>query len=165
MGQKLFSRYLSSQIVPVHLPITEKLMSRVQLAINVDNLDEAILFYSKLFATKPEKSRPGYANFSITDPPLKLVLLENPGDGGSINHLGVEVECVEEVLTTEKRLADSSLITTGIDATECCYAEKTETWVNGPDGVRWEWYVKHADSEQFENKILEQSASEADCCS
>ena len=165
MGEKLFSRHLSSQIVPVHFPITEKLMSRVQLAINVDNLDEAILFYSKLFATKPVKSRPGYANFSITDPPLKLVLFENPGDGGSINHLGVEVECVEEVLTAEKRLADSSLITTGIDATECCYAEKTETWVNGPDGVRWEWYVKHADSEQFENKILERSASEADCCS
>ncbi len=165
MGEKLFSRYLSSQIVPVHFPITEKLMSRVQLAINVDNLDEAILFYSKLFATKPVKSRPGYANFSITDPPLKLVLFENPGDGGSINHLGVEVECTEEVVTTEKRLADSNLITTGIDATECCYAEKTETWVNGPDGVRWEWYVKHADSEQFENKILERSASEADCCS
>ena len=165
MGEKLFSRYLSSQIVPVHFPITEKLMSRVQLAINVDNLDEAILFYSKLFATKPVKSRPGYANFSITDPPLKLVLFENPGDGGSINHLGVEVECTEEVLTTEKRLADSNLITTGIDATECCYAEKTETWGNGPAGVRWEWYVKHAYSEQFENKILERSASEADCCS
>jgi len=140
-------------------------MSRVQLAINVDNLDEAIMFYSKLFATKPVKTRPGYANFAITDPPLKLVLFENPGDGGSINHLGVEVECVEEVLTTEKRLADSNLITTGIDATECCYAEKTETWVNGPDGVRWEWYVKHADSEQFENKILERSASEVECCS
>ena len=165
MGENIFNPYLSTQVIPVNLPITEKLMSRVQLAINIDNLDEAIVFYSKLFATKPAKSKPGYANFSIMDPPLKLVLFENPGDGGSINHLGVEVECVEEVLTTEKRLADSNLITTGIDATECCYAEKTETWVNGPDGVRWEWYVKHADSEQFENKILERSVSETECCS
>ena len=165
MGENIFNPYLSTQVIPVNLPITEKLMSRVQLAINVDNLDEAIVFYSKLFATKPEKTRPGYANFSITDPPLKLVLFENSGDGGSINHLGVEVESVEEVLTTEKRLVDSNLITTGIDATECCYAEKTETWINGPDGVRWEWYVKHADSEQFENNILERSSSETECCS
>ena len=165
MGEHIFNPYLSTQVIPVNLPITEKLMSRVQLAINVDNLDEAIVFYSKLFATKPAKTRPGYANFSITDPPLKLVLFETSGDGGSINHLGVEVESVEEVLTTEKRLVDSNLITTGIDATECCYAEKTETWVNGPDGVRWEWYVKHADSEQFENKIVERSASETECCS
>lgn len=165
MGENIFNPYLSTQVIPVNLPITEKLMSRVQLAINVDNLDEAIVFYSKLFATKPAKTRPGYANFSITDPPLKLVLFENSGDGGSINHLGVEVESVEEVLTTEKRLVDSNLITTGIDATECCYAEKTETWINGPDGVRWEWYVKHADSEQFENKTLERSASGTECCS
>ena len=140
-------------------------MSRVQLAINVDNLDEAIVFYSKLFATKPLKSRSGYANFSITDPPLKLVLFENPGDGGSINHLGVEVESLEDVLATENRLVESNLITTGIDETECCYAEKTETWVTGPDGVRWEWYVKHADSEQFENRILEGSAPGVVCCS
>ena len=165
MGENIFNPYLSTQVIPVNLPITEKLMSRVQLAINVDNLDEAIVFYSKLFATEPAKTRPGYANFSITDPPLKLVLFENSGDGGSINHLGVEVESVEEVLTTEKRLVDSNLITTGIDATECCYAEKTETWINGPDGVRWEWYVKHADSEQFENKTLERSSSETECCS
>ena len=165
MGENMFNPYRSTRVIPVNLPITEKVMSRVQLAINVDNLDEAIVFYSKLFATQPAKTRPGYANFAITDPPLKLVLFENPGDGGSINHLGVEVECVEDVLTTEKRLVDSSLITTGIDETQCCYAEKTETWVNGPDGVRWEWYVKHADAEQFENRILERSASEVECCS
>ena len=130
-------------------------MSRVQLAINVENLDEAIDFYSRLFDAVPAKVQPGYANFAIADPPLKLVLFENQGKGGSINHLGVEVQTTEEVLTTEDRLTQAGMVTTGIDETQCCYAEKTEVWVDGPDGVRWEWYVKHADSDQFENMVVD----------
>ena len=139
-------------------------MSRVQLAINVESLEEAIDFYSRLFDTVPAKVQPGYANFAIVDPPLKLVLFENQGKGGSINHLGVEVQTTEEVLTTEDRLSRADMVTTGIDETQCCYAEKTEVWVDGPDGVRWEWYVKHADSDQIENVIIDRGQSKRKCC-
>ena len=129
-------------------------MSRLQLAINVENLDEAITFYSRIFQENPTKIRPGYANYAIKEPPLKLVLFEKPGEGGSINHLGVEVETSEEVLEAENRLSKSDVATTGIENTQCCYAEKTETWVKSPDGIRWEWYVKHDDTEQFENIVV-----------
>ena len=139
-------------------------MSRVQLAINVENLDEAIDFYSRLFDAVPAKVKPGYANFAIAEPPLKLVLFENQGKGGSINHLGVEVQTTEEVLTAEDRLTRADMVTTGIDETQCCYAEKTEVWVDGTDGVRWEWYVKHADSDQFENVVIDSSQSKRKCC-
>ena len=138
-------------------------MSRVQLAINVENLDEAINFYSRLFDAAPAKVKPGYANFAIVDPPLKLVLFENQGKGGSINHLGVEMQASEEVLAVDDRLVRADIETTGIDQTECCYAEKTEVWVDGPDGLRWEWYVKHDDSEQFENIVIDSSQSKRRC--
>ena len=64
-------------------------MSRVQLALNVDDVEQSVAFYSRLFGTEPAKTRPGYANFAVAEPPLKLVLIENPGHGGSLNHLGV----------------------------------------------------------------------------
>ena len=139
-------------------------MSRVQLAINVENLDEAIDIFSRLFDAVPAKVKPGYANFAIVEPPLKLVLFENQGKGGSINHLGVEVQTTEEVLTAEDRLTRADMVTTGVDETQCCYAEKTEVWVDGPDGVRWEWYVKHADSDQFDNAVIDPSQSKRKCC-
>ena len=139
-------------------------MSRVQLAINVENLDEALDFYSRLFDAVPAKVKPGYANFAIAEPPLKLVLFENQGKGGSINHLGVEVQTTEEVLTAEDRLTRADMVTTGVDETQCCYAEKTEVWVDGPDGGRWEWYVKHADSDQFDNVVIDPSQSKRKCC-
>ena len=138
-------------------------MSRLQLAIDVADLNKAVDFYSRLFNTKPAKVRPGYANFVISDPPLKLVLFEDTEGGGTINHLGVEVEATEEVVAAGARLIESDLDTTGVEDTMCCYAEKTETWVIGPDGVRWEFYVKHGDSEQFENLVVADSTS--DCCS
>lgn len=123
-------------------------MSRVQLALNVSNIDEAVAFYSKLFATEPAKRRPGYANFAVAEPPLKLVLIEGEG-GGTLNHLGVEVETGEEVLAAEARLSTEGVETTGVDDTVCCYAAKTETWVNDPDGAPWEFYVKTGDAEQM----------------
>ena len=135
-------------------------MSRLQLAINVSNLDEAIAFYTKMFATEPAKVKPGYANFAIADPPLKLVLFEGP-DGGTINHLGVETETAAEVIAAEQRLSASGLSTTGIDDTLCCYAEKTETWVEGPDGAKWEWYVKKGDNDQLANIVV---SSEGNVC-
>jgi hypothetical protein len=137
---------------------------RLQLALNVDNLDEAVDFYSKMFATGPAKIRPGYANFAIADPPLKLVLFEGAGVAGSINHLGVETETAAEVLAAEARLSDSGLETTGVDETICCYAEKTETWVNAPDGNRWEWYVKKADAEQLVNTVVAGANVGGACC-
>ena len=136
-------------------------MSRLQLAIDVANLDEAIEFYSKMFSSEPSKVRPGYANFAIEEPPLKLVLTENTENGGSINHLGVEVDDVQMVHEADARMTDEGLVTTGIDETMCCYADKTETWIDGPDDVRWEWYVKRGDNEQFENVVV---SSETNCC-
>ncbi|MCC5950644.1 MAG: VOC family protein [Acidimicrobiia bacterium] len=127
---------------------------RLQLALNVADLDEAVDFYSRLFGVAPDKRKPGYANFAIAEPPLKLVLFEGAGEPGSINHLGVEVDAAAEVVAAEARLSDSGVATTGVDETQCCYAEKTETWVDGPDGLRWEWYVKTGDSEQFANVVL-----------
>ena len=128
-------------------------MSRLQLAINVTDLDKAVEFYSRLFATAPVKVKPGYANFAVADPPLKLVLFEGP-EGATINHLGVEVETAEEVVSAERRLTGAGLETTGVDETICCFAEKAETWVVDPDGARWEWYVKSGDSEQIHNTIV-----------
>ena len=128
-------------------------MSRLQLAINVTDLDKAVEFYSRLFDTAPAKTKPGYANFAIADPPLKLVLFEGP-EGATINHLGVEVETAEEVVSAERRLSGAGLETTGFDETICCFAEKAETWVVDPDGARWEWYVKTGDAEQIHNTIV-----------
>jgi catechol 2,3-dioxygenase-like lactoylglutathione lyase family enzyme len=142
-------------------------MSRLQLAIDVGDLDEAIDFYSSMFGTGPAKVRPGYANFAIADPPLKLVLFEKPGAGGTINHLGVEVRTAAEVVAVEARLAGAGLETTGVDDTECCYAEKTETWLDAPDNLRWEWYVKTADSERMANVVVGRHAtpaSDTTCC-
>jgi catechol 2,3-dioxygenase-like lactoylglutathione lyase family enzyme len=127
-------------------------MSRLQLAINVSNIDEAVDFYTKLFNTPPLKRKPGYANFAIADPPLKLVLFES-SEGGTINHLGVETESAAEVEQAEARLSATGLATTGIDDTNCCYAEKVETWLTAPDGLKWEWYVKTADSDQMKMEI------------
>lgn len=140
---------------------------RVQLALNVTDLAEAIDFYSKMFATTPYKVKPGYANWEITDPPLKLVIFERPdAEPGSINHLGVETESADEVVAAEARIAGAGLPTTGIDATICCFAEKVETWVQGPAGHKWEWYVKQADHDtQLENVIVAQATpAVASCC-
>ena len=136
---------------------------RLQLALNVEDLDSAIDFYAKMFDTAPAKVRDGYANFAIENPPLKLVLFEGAGASGSINHLGVEVETSGQVTAAESRLTHSGIETTGIDDTVCCYAEKTETWVDGPDGTRWEWYVKLADAEQLDHLVVN-ADTESTCC-
>jgi catechol 2,3-dioxygenase-like lactoylglutathione lyase family enzyme len=124
-------------------------MSRIQLALNVDNLDEAVTFYSKLFDAKPAKLKPGYANFALTEPPLKLVLLENPGNGGSINHLGVEVDSSDTVHSEIARLTNEGLFTDEEIGTTCCFATQDKVWVTGPGGERWEVYTVLADSETF----------------
>ncbi|HXY63827.1 MAG TPA: ArsI/CadI family heavy metal resistance metalloenzyme [Mycobacterium sp.] len=124
-------------------------MARVQLALNVEDLDQAIAFYTKLFHTEPAKRKPGYANFAIADPPLKLVLLENPGNGGTLNHLGVEVESSEVVHTEIARLTEAGMFTTEEIGTTCCFAAQDKVWVAGPGGERWEVYTVLADSESF----------------
>jgi catechol 2,3-dioxygenase-like lactoylglutathione lyase family enzyme len=135
---------------------------RLQLALNVSDLDKAVDFYTRMFGVEPAKTKPGYANFAIADPPLKLVLFEGAGEGGTINHLGVEAETADEVVAADARLTDTGLETTGVDDTMCCYATKTETWLTGPDGARWEWYVKTGDSDQVENVIV--GSSGQGCC-
>ena len=123
-------------------------MSRVQLALNVSNLEEAVGFYSKLFATEPAKVRPGYANFAVADPPLKLVLIENPDQvPGSLNHLGIEVETAAEVVASQARLAAADLATALEEQVVCCYALQDKVWVDGPGGEPWEIYAVLADTE------------------
>jgi catechol 2,3-dioxygenase-like lactoylglutathione lyase family enzyme len=122
-------------------------MSRVQLALNVDDLDAAVDFYSRLFDTTPAKVRPGYANFAVENPPLKLVLFEQPGKGGSINHLGVEVESSALVGAAQARLASHGLATATEDGVGCCYAQQDKVWVDGPSGEPWEIYTVLADVE------------------
>ena len=125
-------------------------MSRVQLALNVDDLHESIAFYRKLFGTEPAKIRDGYANFAVAEPPLKLVLLENPGHGGSINHLGVEVENVDAVDEVQTRLTDVGLASVDQRGATCCYAKQDKFWVqNAPNGEQWEVYTVLEDSPSF----------------
>jgi catechol 2,3-dioxygenase-like lactoylglutathione lyase family enzyme len=136
-------------------------MSRVQLALNVDDVDAAVDFYAKLFGTEPAKRRPGYANFAIAEPPLKLVLLENPGQGGSLNHLGVEVEDVDMVDAEQSRLAEQGLASIDERGTTCCYAKQDKFWVQGaPNGEPWEIYTVLADSATFAGEGDER----ASCC-
>ena len=125
-------------------------VARIQLALNVDDLSESVAFYSRLFGTEPAKLKPGYANFVIAEPPLKLVLMENPGQGGSLNHLGVEVASTDAVDAEQTRLAAAGL--TAIDERDstCCYARQDKFWVKGaPSGERWEIYTVKADSPTF----------------
>ena len=122
-------------------------MSRVQLALNVSDLDAAVDFYSKLFAAEPAKREPGYANFAVADPPLKLVLFEGQGPGGSLNHLGVEVESAAQVAEARSRLTAEGLATTSEEGVECCYALQDKVWADDPDGAPWEVYTVLADSE------------------
>ena len=130
-------------------------MSRVQLALNVDDIDAAVAFCSELFSAQPAKRRPGYANFAIDDPALKLVLIENPGSGGTLNHLGVEVASTEEVVAATSRLAKGGLPTQLEDGTTCCSALQDKVWATGPGGERWEVYTVLADAgAELEGKTL-----------
>jgi catechol 2,3-dioxygenase-like lactoylglutathione lyase family enzyme len=134
---------------------------RLQLALNVNDIGQAVAFYSKLFGTEPAKTRPGYATFAIADPPLKLVLLENPGQGGSLNHLGVEVPDAGTVEAEQARLAGAGLAPAVAGETTCCYAKQDKFWVQGaPDGESWEIYTVLADSLTF---YAEDTAA-PECC-
>jgi len=126
-------------------------MSRVQLALNVSDIEAAVEFYSKLFGAEPAKRRPGYANFAIAEPPLKLVLIESVlgrghGVEGALNHLGVEVESPGEVQAATARLTDVGLVPLVQESTTCCYAVQDKAWVDDPDGAPWEVYTVLADA-------------------
>jgi catechol 2,3-dioxygenase-like lactoylglutathione lyase family enzyme len=140
-------------------------MARVQLALNVSDLDAAVEFYSKLFATSPAKVRPGYANFVIAEPPLKLVLIES-NTGGRLNHLGVEVDSTAQVAAAHSRLAGQGLATATEEGVACCYAVQDKVWVDDPDGAVWEVYTVLADTEMPAGQL--RSADPAcgpGCCS
>ena len=137
-------------------------MSRVQLALNVSDIDAAVEFYSKLFGTEPAKRRPGYANFAIAQPPLKLVLIENTEGAGTLNHLGVEVETADEVVTASERLQQLGLETWPEEQVTCCYALQDKVWVHDPDGAPWEIYKVLGDSQVRDIKPVEVSTGA--CC-
>lgn len=146
-------------------------MSRVQLALNVDDIDEAVAFYSRLFNAEPAKRRPGYANYALEDPALKLVLIENPGQGGSLNHLGVEVASTDEVVAATRRYAEHGMPTRVEDGTTCCYALQDKVWVGGPGGEQWEVYTVLADAgAELEGKtsadleVVPAAATGGGCC-
>jgi catechol 2,3-dioxygenase-like lactoylglutathione lyase family enzyme len=122
-------------------------VSRVQLALNVSDIDEAVSFYTKLFGVAPAKRRAGYANFAIAEPPLKLVLFQNPGQAGTLNHLGVEVVTTEDVEGATRRLRAEGLPTETEEKVDCCHAVQDKVWVSGAD-TRWEFYTVLADSPQ-----------------
>jgi catechol 2,3-dioxygenase-like lactoylglutathione lyase family enzyme len=131
-------------------------MSRLQLALNVPDLDSAIEFYSTLFNARPAKVRPGYANFAIDQPPLKLVLIENPNDSAIVNHLGVEHFSIEDVANETNRLGGAGLATDIEESTTCCYAVQKKAWVTGPTNARWEIYTVLSDADTM--------SPSADCC-
>ena len=138
---------------------------RLQLALNVGDLDAAIEFYSRMFGVRPVKVKPGYANFAIAEPPLKLVLFSGAGEPGTLNHLGVEVPTADAVSAADARLRADGLETTDVADTTCCFAAKTETWLEAPDGQRWEWYVKHDDLADFGSDTATASpTSTSTCC-
>ncbi len=137
-------------------------MSRVQLALNVSDLDSAIEFYSKLFNTKPAKVREGYANFAIAEPPLKLVLIAGGGTPGTMNHLGIEVESTDDVAKATSRLASEGLATDVEEETTCCYAVQDKVWVNAPDGEPWEVYTVLSDANVM--KLIPVADSGSVCC-
>jgi catechol 2,3-dioxygenase-like lactoylglutathione lyase family enzyme len=140
-------------------------MARVQLALNVDDLDAAVAFYSKLLATPPAKLRPGYANFAVIDPPLKLVLIEGGGLPGTMNHLGIEVATTEEVTAAGSRLRDEGLACATEDEVACCYAVQDKVWVDAPDGEPWEIYTELSDTEHPPGELRSVAPGEdALCC-
>ena len=140
-------------------------MSRIQLALNVDDLNTSIAFYSTLFDTEPAKIKPGYANFAVAEPPLKLVLIEGVGEPGTLNHLGVEVESTADVAATQQRLAADGLATATEDQVECCFALQDKVWVDAPDGVPWEIYTVLADVEMAPGELRTVDPSgDALCC-
>lgn len=139
-------------------------MSRLQLALNVPNIDDAVAFYSKLFATEPHKRKPGYANFAIVDPPLKLVLFEKAGADSRLNHLGVEVESSDEVWAHQSRLNQDGVETLDESGT-CCFAKQDKVWVDAPDGA-WEIYAVLEDSDNFgESSVkVDDQTGDSLCC-
>jgi len=122
---------------------------RLQLALNVENIDEAVDYYSKLFGVEVNKRKPGYANFAIDEPPLKLVLFEAPGAAERLNHLGVEVFEDEDVHVATDRLKQAGMADLVEDEVTCCYAKSNKVWSIDPQGMRWEWYRVVEDSETF----------------
>ena len=139
-------------------------MARVQLALNVADLDTAVAFYSRLFGVAPAKVRPGYANFAVDDPPLKLVLVEGHGPPGTLNHLGVEVPGTDEVVADQARLSAEGLPTATEDQVTCCYAVQDKVWVDAPDGEPWEIYTVLADVEMPAGELRAVEVPDATPC-
>lgn len=149
-------------------PTTAGRGARLQLALNVSDLDAAVERYSALLNAEPNKVRPGYANFALEDPPLKLVLIERAdARPGEVNHLGVEVNTTEAVIAETQRLARLGLETRTEEGTECCYALQDKVWVEAPDGIQWEVYTVLGDVETLTpvgSSVGDDACCASDCC-
>jgi catechol 2,3-dioxygenase-like lactoylglutathione lyase family enzyme len=139
-------------------------MSRIQLALNVSDINAAVDHYSKVFDTAPAKRQPGYANFAIADPPLKLVLFENTTEPGTLNHLGTEMDSSAEVDAAARRLRSSGIEAEVADSQTCCYATQDKAWTSDPDGLAWEIYTVLDDSEEFGHSSDGHGDGDAPCC-
>lgn len=139
-------------------------MSRVQLALNVSDIDAAVDHYRTVFDTEPNKREPGYANFAIADPPLKLVLLENAAEGGTLNHLGTEMESTDGVVAAAQRINDAGIEAPVEEAQTCCYATQDKAWTTDPDGLPWEIYTVLADADDFGQDSSAFGGSDEVCC-
>lgn len=140
-------------------------MSRAQLALRVSDLEASVAFYTKLFGAEPAKRREGYANFALTEPPLKLVLIEgDPGEETRLDHLGVEVESTDQVTAAAGRLKDAGLATFEENDTSCCYALQDKVWVHGPGREPWEVYVVKADADALGKSARTEGRAEGGCC-
>jgi len=137
---------------------------RVQLALNVDNLEQAIAYYSKLFDAEPHKIRDGYANFALQSPPFKLVLFEKPGAEERINHLGIEVDEAEQIATAQARLASAEILGEVQNNETCCHATQNKVWSQEPQGLRWEWYQITNDAPEIEEQATSCCQRVAKCC-
>jgi catechol 2,3-dioxygenase-like lactoylglutathione lyase family enzyme len=144
--------------------LREVAMSRVQLALNVSDLDAAVGFYTKLFGAEPAKRRPGYANYAIDDPPLKLVLIEGHGQPGTLNHLGVEVFSRAAVADEHRRLVSEGLVVAEEGEVSCCFAVQDKVWADGPDGEPWEIYTVLGDADHPAGELRSVDGPDALCC-
>jgi len=132
---------------------------RLQLALNVKNLDSAITYYSKMFDAEPHKVRKGYANFAIDNPALKLVLFENPNANEHLNHLGVEVFDSADIEKTSKRFEVAGILGSVQTDMICCHAGQDKVLAKAETNLSWEWYIIKDDNPHG----ADQNASQ--CCS
>jgi len=122
---------------------------RPHLALTVTDVERSVPFYQALFGTEPEKRKPGYAKFSVSDPALNFTLTQGVRtELGAFNHAGIQVQSTSDVLAAKERLVAAGLAAFDEMDTTCCYARQDKIWVRDPDGTPWEVFATHEDVEE-----------------